>query len=375
MRRVAVIGNGLSVSASLDFRLAPLTTAVRNDLDALGGGLLQRLDAAGALLVPDRHAFNPTGNFEHLLGPLDRLAILLRGPLLQIVGQVSGQQPALQAAADAVDELYVRGVGVVLRVVDSRALTQVPIRTVVDWMLGGLGPDDEASVYTVNYDSLLDRWLLDARSRPGDHPHVRLDDEFAALTPQSERVVVLPGVGIQDLRLIPLRPADLPRPGTVHLYHLHGASHWVDHEGETWKARDIDDLRTRNVFVRWAAGEALPIRPRLILTDQKARAVALEPFARSYAALGEDLSKADRVMIAGYSFGDVPLNEVLARGWRTRTNTSSWLVVDHANLAGRFRKRRKVQTELRARVFAAGPSWYWDGLPRVADDRPDFWTS
>jgi hypothetical protein len=105
-------------------------------------------------------------------------------------------------------------------------------------------------------------------------------------------------------------------------------------------------LRTRNVFARWAAGEALPTRPRLILTDQKARAVALEPFARSYAALGEGLSKADRVMIAGYSFGDVPLNEVLAHGWRARTTTSNWLLVDHANLAARFRKRRKAQSEL-----------------------------
>src|SRR5438105_3663760 len=127
MRRVAIIGNGLAVAASAGFAVRPLTAAVRAELSAIDGGdLLRRLEDAGRLLVPNPFAFNPKRNFEHLLGPFDRLTVLLRGPILDLVGAASAQRAALTRAAAQIERLYVRGVGAVLRVIDSQAITIGP---------------------------------------------------------------------------------------------------------------------------------------------------------------------------------------------------------------------------------------------------------
>lgn len=362
------------MSASAQFTMPALTAAMRAALQAIdNGALLALLDAAGALLWPDPNLYQPQTNFEHLLGPLDRLALLLRGPLLGMVGTVAQQQAALNAASAAVDAIYVRGVGTVLRVLDAIAVHDAPVRELVDWILGGITLADRAAIYTVNYDTLLDRWLLDA-DHDAARPAIQLDDEFALLNPASLKSIALPGVVPPDLGLIPLRPSYLGRPAnnTTHLYHLHGALHWVDYQGETHKARDIDDLRLRDIFARWAAGQALPIRPHVLLTDQKTRAVALEPFAQNYAALRDDLPLADRVMIAGYAFGDVPLNEALADGWAQRKAGSRWLVVDRSI----FLHGAKQQRALRAFGHLPPgpvPDFYWGGVPGVVGARAAFW--
>jgi len=253
VRRVALIGNGLSIAACDGFRIPALTAAMRAALEALdGGALVGRLDEVGAIMANGSTDFHPADDFEDLLGPFDRVAALLRGPLGQIVGP-GPHQNVLQGASLAVATIYIRGVGAVLDVVDDQPVQNEPVQKVVDWILDGIGPDDTVAVYALNYDPLLDRWLLEAHNDPA-RPHVHLDDEF---TPFGHAVIQLtPG---EDLELFPLRAPHLERPNNVHLYHLHGGMHWVEFADAIWKARTIDDLRAHNVFARWAAGQHLPI--------------------------------------------------------------------------------------------------------------------
>lgn len=371
MKRLAVIGNGLAISASASFEMLPLTTAVRAELGTINGGvLLQRLEDAGRLLVPAN--FHPDRNFEHLLGPFDRLTLLLRGPLLGLVGAASAQRAALAAAATEVDRLYVRGVGAVLGRIDAPAVPVViaPVRAVVNWITAGLGADNEASIYTVNYDALLDQELLEAQRN--SHGALRLDDEFAPLG--GTATVTLPLPGAPSLHLIGLRPPQLLRPGNLHLFHLHGALQWVEYSGETWKVKEINELRVNHVFDHWRDGKILPVRPRLILTDQKDRAVGLDPFASDYTALRTDLAAADRVLIAGYGFGDVPLNDELARAWRNRAPAARWLIVcGRTNPVVRNLRALEIARALRTHIFAM-PTISWRGLPWVTGAVPLFWT-
>lgn len=374
VRRVAIIGNGSSVSASAQFKMASLTGSMRTALHAIDGGvLLGLLDQAGALLWPDPSVHKPQTNFEHLLGPLDRLTLLLRGPLLGIIGTIAQQPAALHAASAAVDAIYVRGVGSVLQVLDGIHVSHAPVQSFVNWLIAGLAAGDTASVYTVNYDSMIDQWLFEA---DGDatRPAIRVDDEFAEL-PGTLVQLTLPGPAPQELRLIPLRPPHLDRPAgrNVHLYHLHGALHWVDYQGAIYKAKDMAELRQRGVFGRWAAGQPLPIRPQVLLTDQKTRAVALEPFAQNYASLRDDLPLADRVLIAGYAFGDVPLNEVLADGWAQHKPTSRWLVADHAILFHGTKEQRALRA-LDHLLGSPRPNFSWAGIPGVVAANGTFWS-
>lgn len=66
----------------------------------------------------------------------------------------------------------------------------------------------------------------------------------------------------------------------------------------------------------WAtyASGGTTIEPVVVLTDQKAPRIARDPFECAYRRLAKAISKQDPdlIVIAGYGFGDDPLNRVLA---------------------------------------------------------------
>jgi hypothetical protein len=103
---------------------------------------------------------------------------------------------------------------------------------------------------------------------------------------------------------------------SVVLYHLHGSIAWLrEQSGLTWKAHSLDRLRELDYWRTFGRDQAL-LSPAVVLTDQKQAKVQVDPFAWSYrrlrAALGQDRrERPDRILIAGYGFGDEPLNAVL----------------------------------------------------------------
>jgi hypothetical protein len=164
---------------------------------------------------------------------------------------------------------------------------------------------------------------------------------------------------------------------------------WIEHEDQTYKVVDLQSLRSYRVFERWLRGEELTIRPRVLLTDQKTRAVGLEPFVQNYMALRDDLSNANRLVVAGYSFGDVPLNQALIAGWRDREPRSVWLIVEaeprrRPGVSGSMwaeMRRNLAQPALTALGLdpnawmgsSDSPMFSFAGLPGVAKERLNFW--
>ena len=350
-----------------------LTALIRKDLAEQSirrRSLLEVLELAGKHLVPDQSAYRPDRNFEHLLGPLDRLADLLSGPLLEVLGDVVDDKRVTSGVAEAAKDVYTRAVATVLSVIDSIDVNHSVLKKSVAWMVAGIDKGDRASIFTLNYDPLLDSWLLDG-SRALDCKW-GLDDEFA---PFAE---VKMTVDKEVVPLIPLRPSTSPRPRNVHLYHLHGGLHWIandDDAGTTvCKVKDLDDLRRVKLFDVWAKGDVRPVRPHVLLTDQKTQRVTVEPFASAYEALRSALRTAERVVIAGYGFGDKPLNRALADGFGGRPKASKWLII-------RNPARTFLQQWLAARETASilgcraqDLEFSWAGFPDVATDQATFWT-
>lgn len=375
MRRVVILGNGLSISASNAFRTADLTTQVRAKLSLVavpsGVNLRDLLDDAGQHMFPQ--GYDPITTFEHLLGPLDRMALLLGEDLL-VLSEMVEQQAVFEEAAVRIRELYFRGVAAVLEVVNgaSQGANLSPVRQVVDWVL--CPGAEETSIYTLNYDPLIDRALMAAREERdaaraagSQLPEIRFDDEFSGFAPSRSITVNAVNVDVLSAR----GPAD-GRIHPVHLYHQHGGLHWLVDETGLCKPRDIDALRHVGVWNRWIAGQDTHVRPSVILTDQKATAVTRPPYDGSYRSLEEDLLLADRVLIGGYAFGDVPLNQVLRRAWNSpfADQHAQWLVVIKPGTAGELNPR--VSHVLNADGVRL-PAISEAGLPDVVADVVDFW--
>lgn len=109
--------------------------------------------------------------------------------------------------------------------------------------------------------------------------------------------------------------------------------------------------------------------PVVILADQKERAVQQDPFAWAYRRLARALDGAHGILIAGYGFGDVPLNRVLSS--HVGRSTCPVLVIDLKGDEGAYREwvldrlttapqtREQLQTRLRV---------YVQGLPDAVED-------
>jgi hypothetical protein len=170
VERVVIVGNGLSIAASSEFKMKRLTELVRIELGRTKRGertVLELLELAGKHLVPDQATYKPDENFEHLLGPLDRLGDLLSGPLLTVLSDVTEDLGLSKRVGDAAKDLYTRAVASVLKVIDSIAADHDVVRKTVDWCLADVVATDVASIFTLNYDPLLDSWVLDASKRQG----------------------------------------------------------------------------------------------------------------------------------------------------------------------------------------------------------------
>jgi len=335
MRRVLLVGNGLSTAASAGFALGPLTDGVRNRLDAVQIGqrtAREHLEVIGERLEAEG-AQNPLGSgFERLIGPLDRLQSLIGIELGAIIGAVRPDlRVPLEEVGNLVRDLYVTGVGAVLSEIDAldAAANLAPALLIIEWATKGLKGSDALAIYTVNYDPLLDRALLDLRyetiARFFKRRRYSLADEFSGLPGDATAMTLAPGT--HPVTALGRRAEPYLRQQSVDLIHLHGGQQWFQTPtGGVLKAA-LSEIRAADLYGRWLRGEEVGVRPSVVLTDQKSKAVLRAPFAEAYSRLKRDLSQADRVAIVGYGFGDEPLNEHLRLALAgTRPLGATWLI-------------------------------------------------
>jgi hypothetical protein len=170
----------------------------------------------------------------------------------------------------------------------------------------------------LNYDALIDAAAIDVRDQrakrarlPWTHGIV-LGDMAQGFG--EEAVEVIPDGAVTAY---PLRDDDEYESASLIIYHLHGSLQWLRRDdGSVWKVERLERLRELDFWVRYSRGETA-LKPVVVLADQKARAVELDPFRWAYDRFEDGLRSADMLVIAGYGFGDLPVNRALARGLGT----------------------------------------------------------
>lgn len=285
--RVFVFGNGLSLgTAGGAVSIATLTDELwdwlrAEDLDGFVGDLQEWARPQLPGLDPSGHQYN----FELVAGSLYRLGKSL-GELANLATLDVAAVAGLEVAARDLGRLYQRIVSWILRQVDLATRN-------VDWTdlhamaseLTRLHSRSGVHAYTLNYDGMLMSALLEYNDYVydgfrGNEWNQPLDDY-----------------------------------GNITLYPLHGAlGIYTDEDGFLRKTR-LRDLRNSGRLESWVTGTGALHTPTAVLGDTKDSDIRSDPFAAYYDQLAYDLSRSDvtEVVVAGYGFGDRPLNRVLGR--------------------------------------------------------------
>jgi hypothetical protein len=320
---VVLIGNGLSVAANESLRLGALTQAFldehaedREDLDRL-------------LAEVDLGAVDPATDFEGIVAGLESAEEVVSA-FMSLASRVA--HPDLQQAAQVLRDggvpglirrLYYAYCAEVLQAIGqlTRGDLAAPVVAFGDWLKELYEAHGFASIFTLNYDLLLERMLIDDNVLGLRY---RVTDFFSGLP---ERTSSLPlgaaGAGVQG-RLF--YPGD-PPVRNIHLHHLHGClTHFRDSgTGNVYKVA-ASDVRDHDVFGRLAAAEASDYTPSVILGSRKIEKSQEWPFSYGFLSLERDARAAATVVIAGYSFRDRAVNNRLRN---LTTPEKRWIVIDH----------------------------------------------
>jgi SIR2-like domain len=320
---VAVLGNGVSIAAN-----------DRLQLDALTAGFLERhaedREALDRLLAEvDLRAVDPQRDFEGIVAGLESAEEVVRA-FMQLAGSVTN--PELRDAAamlrdtgvpSLIRRLYYAYCADVLHAIGdlTRGDLAESLVRFCDWLKALYELHGLASIFTLNYDLLLERALIDedVLGLRG-----RLTDFFSGLP---QRGAMLPlGVGGAAIQAWLYYPADPPeRP--IQLHHLHGClTHFRELEtNEVYKIAS-SDLRGHDIFGRLAAAENSAYVPSIILGSRKIEKSREWPFAQAFLALEALAPRADTIVIAGYSFRDGAVN---ARLRNINEPQKRWIVIDN----------------------------------------------
>jgi len=311
-----LIGNGLSVAYNPELSVRSLTEGILQEISNLSGG-----DAEQALFRFAR-GFGPykPGDFENVLGLLESV-----GDSLMHLRRLTGLARSAKSAA-ALDEtvnfvrgLYRQGFGTALALIAERAqgqgeakLEEVIVRTCEAIARLDKGPSPLIVVGTLNYDGLLLAGFLNSLEAGG---------QLADLADGRERQRMMPSGRWPCLGTRLRNGDDFPRC-KVELVNLHGSLGWLEElsSGEGWKF-EFDCLRIDDFWNEFKAGNAV-FAPMVVLTNQKERAVLRWPYELAYRIFERRIRMCDRRLIAGYSFGDVPVNAALSAAAKDRQDDS-----------------------------------------------------
>lgn len=320
---VVILGNGVSVAANPALKLETLTQSF---LERHG----EDRDALDRLLAEvDLGAVDPVRDFEGIVAGLESAEEIVRA-FVQLAERVA--DPDLREAAQLLRDrgvtslirrLYYAYCAEVLQAIGelTRGDLAVPVVTFGDWVKAMYQAHGSASIFTLNYDLLLERMLIDDNVL-GLQSSVT--DFFSGLPARSGALPI--GVDGTMITGRLFYPADPPLR-SIHLHHLHGClTHFRDiSTNEVFKIA-ASDLRDHGVFDRLAQAERTRYVPSVILGSRKVEKSREWPFAAAFLSLEQRAKDASTIVIAGYSFRDTAVNGRLSN---LLTPEKRWIVIDY----------------------------------------------
>lgn len=341
----ALLGNGVSITAEPTLAIPDLTAEIATRFGGVTNAFyadpVQRVLARLAQRGADTG--DPRRDFEAMIGPLDERRADF-ADLRELVDIIAAEVQPVKKAIDTVDDFVAvlrrHGVGHTLNVIAERSRADFAHRSKIDDFLGAIvdaSNDKGLTVGNLSYDCLVMASLIEQFSH-------RLcdmaDGRFV------KRIDLRDTVGSLGAAARPLRTevSDFPSRGfrDIRLLHLHGSLTWLRDPatGLVYRfpieaLREDFDLLEDGTFTtrpshweRWRTGDS-KWEPQVVLTNQSAKSdvVAKEPFKLGYDVLYEDLVRSDRWIIAGYSFRDGCVNDLLKNAWDNRSTAPMVLIV------------------------------------------------
>lgn len=285
---VFLFGNGLSIGVAPEFAVPAMTERLNSRLEPSMREALVELRQLSTpdLVVPAESQLG----FEQLAGPLDRVANAVQ--VLAPIARRADREDCLHQSHLYLRQRYLSIVGLILDDLASSArLGQTEGWSALNELgqaLGRLHREHSTALFTLSYDTLLDSALIESYGG-------WFYDGFAG-----------PGLLLNQ-------PLDC-WAGTMPLYHLHGSVLWYEDPIAGVRKVPSDSDLHRAQLEQWRTGEDQLGFPVVVLTDAKVPAVARHPFDLFYQELWNELGQARVLVIAGYAFGDEPVNRIV-KSW------------------------------------------------------------
>jgi hypothetical protein len=356
-RTACLIGNGLSIAYNDALSIPHLSEQLEQEFGEsheLLGKIAEKLRGSA-----------PTG-FESLLGPFSSAAEAVHSlPELEgLLGFDNAAAEAFSTTADCLTQIYRLGVGSALQMISvlARGRGGDVHYDVIERLcraLWDLGPRRDLMVATLNYDGLLHSGLIEADTDEWLQRRGELADLADGRVNHEHELV--PGT-----RLVgwPLRVFDDMPPDRCALVQLHGSLGWLREPGartEVWRF-ELESLREIDYWNRWRSGE-IQWEPAVLLTDQKAPMVGHRPYSLAYETFTRRLADADRWLIAGYGFGDEPVNRAFREAHRLRSGARPPAKLLVIGLGPEESLRQRVVDELHVEPAHVSS----EGLPAAID--------
>lgn len=322
-----LMGNGVSIAANPELFIPRLTKRIRKRFENVDPKREAPDRVLARLAERGRDSGDPYKDFEAMIGPLDQQNDNLHDleELAELVGdEVKAVKTALATVSTFVQGLRRLGVGHALDIIASESKASWDQSDVVDeFMRHAINVvSGRITIGNLNYDSLGMAALLRSTNDACDMARGFGSKEFDLLGDDRNRVGV------------PLRPSLSDFPARrVRLVHPHGSLNWLKDPatGLVYKF-DIGTLRHLDFWAKWRDGET-EWEPQVVLTNQSSKSKVVErpPFDLAYDALDQRLLSADRWLIAGYSFRDECINDLLANAWDEREFAPEVMVITMGN--------------------------------------------
>jgi hypothetical protein len=224
-----------------------------------------------------------------------------------------------------------------------------------DWLKSQHDQHDWLSIFTLNYDVLMERMLVGPEFLGLRR---QTTDFFSGLEERQMPLELYPGCIEVNGHLF--YPQDPPPDRTIQLHHLHGClTHFRAPDGNIYKIPS-GLLNALNVYEKLAAGAGGDYVPSVILGSRKAERAKEWPFSHAFLALEADIAQARTVCIAGYSFRDEAVNDRLRPAL---AGVERLIVCDYA--PGRAERQvftQRVEAALRPAKTLSHIEWHLDGF-------------
>lgn len=324
-----LVGNGLSLAFNPKLNVQEICNQVAKRIrNSAKGDTADRIAAALERAAAATRTGDPMEDFEVLVGAFE-----FEGSFMEQLKQLSellepdgnGLREAFDQVQSFSERIRLRGISHVLQVIAERSIARLedrePISKFVDTLMA-TAPNG-LTIANLNYDTLLLSCLT-------EHYSDRFCDMGAGYNPV--RVTFTDG---DEYTVYPLRETG-NFPTDVRLLGLHGSLTWWrdPKSGKVFKF-PVSAVRDHNMWswIRSKEAEDELWLPQVVLSNQtnKAGQVAKQPFKLAYEEFSRALDSSAHWLIVGYSFRDLPVNDMLRSAFMKKTRRPKVLIITKGN--------------------------------------------